>query len=590
MRTYLMGFFNGVIALLIVAGGAALFFLKPYSGNQAEEKVFAKVERLTSAPSLKAHTKTFTKRIEEPVPGVHVAIGYGLANVVIVEAREGLIVVDTLESMRAAETLLPWLNELRNNTGKSITDIIYTHNHADHVFGAGVLVRDQANKPRIWAHQNTASRVHDVVNILRPIIFKRSMRQFGTYLPKESFENSGIGPFLDNDHDAGVHFLEPTNTVDKQSKVNIAGEEVLFQHAPGETSDQLMVYFPDRNILLPADNYYHAFPNLYAIRGTPYRDVNRWAQSIDSMIALNSEIMIPQHTQPVIGANTIRERLTNYRDAIQFVHDQTIRFINKGMTADEIVAQLKLPPHLANAPYLQPFYGRVDWSVRAVFSGVLGWFSGNPEDLIPVSKTRESELITRLAGGTERLHEEFQKAMQDGEPQWALVLATHLKRIGEKSADSLRARALRALGEKEISANGRNYFLTSAAEADGFVIPKSQAPSTPEAVLNAIPIDNYLNALQIGLKAENVLDIETAFGFQFTDLKTPYTIRIRRGIAIVEHGLTEGRAGTLVCESSVFKQLAANRLTAAAALLSGDLKVEGGPIALQTFLDYFEKP
>lgn len=590
MRTYLLGFVTGIIALLFVAGGAAFFVLNPSTGDQAEEKVFAKVERSTSAPTLKAHTKIFAKRIEEPVPGVHVAIGYGLANVVVVEAPEGLIVVDTLESMRAAETLLPWVNELRNKTGKSITDIVYTHNHADHVFGAGVFVKDQAKKPRIWAHQDTASRVHDVVNILRPIIFKRSMRQFGTYLPKEAFENSGIGPFLDNDHDAGVHFLEPTNTVDEQTETIIAGEKVLFQHAPGETPDQLLVFFPDRKTLLPADNYYHAFPNLYAIRGTPYRDVRKWAQSVDLMIALKPEVMIPQHTQPVMGADIIRERLTNYRDAIQFVHDQTIRFINKGMTADEIAAQIELPPHLANAPYLQPFYGRVDWSVRAVFSGVLGWFSGNPEDLIPVSKARESELIAQLAGGADRLREEFQKAIQSGEPQWALVLASHLKRLGENDADNLRATALRALGEKEVSATGRNYFLTSAAEAKGFVIPKSEALSTPDAVLNAIPMDNYLNALQVGLKAEKVLDIETAFGFRFTDLETPYTIRIRRGVAVVEQGLTEGRAGTLVSESSVFKQLAANRLTAAAALLSGDLKVEGGPIALQTFLDYFEKP
>ena len=62
-------------------------------------------------------------------------------------------------------------------------------------------------------------------------------------------------------------------------RLQIAGETILIREAIGETPDQLMIYLPDRKLLLPADNYYHAFPNLYAIRGTPYRDVLEWAGS-----------------------------------------------------------------------------------------------------------------------------------------------------------------------------------------------------------------------------------------------------------------------------------------------------------------------
>ncbi|MEM7300127.1 MAG: alkyl sulfatase dimerization domain-containing protein [Pseudomonadota bacterium] len=590
MKKFLMGFACGVLAIILVAGIGAYLVLNPGSEPVAQEKRFASVSDVASAPSLKEHTKIFEQRIEEVIPNVHVAIGYGLANVIIIEAPEGLIVVDTLESIRAAEKLLPWIDELRKRSGKAITDIIYTHNHADHVFGAGVFIRGQEKRPRIWAHKHTAERVYNVVNVLRPIIFKRSMRQFGTYLPDAAFENAGIGPFLDTDHSAGVHFLKPTHVIDDHLEQVISGERIIFRHAPGETPDQLLIYFPTRKLLLPADNYYHAFPNLYAIRGTPYRDVRQWAESIDAMIRLAPEIMIPQHTQPVIGAEEIREQLTSYRDAIQFVHDQTVRMINKGMTADQIATRLILPPHLANAPYLQPFYGRVDWASRAVFSGVLGWFSGDPEDLLPVAKARESELISRLAGGNDRLKEEFKRAMEEKEPAWALVLATHMYRLGDEGANAMRAQAMRALGEREISATGRNYFLTMAAEVEGFEIPRSQADNTPLEVLNAIPVENYLNALQVGLKAEDVLDIETAFGFNFTDLDAPYTMRIRRGIAVIETGLTNGRAGTLIADSSIFKQIAAKRLSPAAALLSGELRIEGGPAALQKFLGYFEQP
>ena len=586
MRQLLIGFAAGAATVLAMAGVGGYVLLAP--GEPVAPKVFAPVAETGAAPSLAEHTKIFERRIEEPTPGVHVAIGYGLANVIVIEADEGLILVDTLESIDAAETLLPWVSDLRRSTGKDITHIIYTHNHADHVFGAGVFVESQPTRPQIWAHMDTPGRVHDVVNVLRPIIFTRSMRQFGTYLPDEAFENAGIGPFLVSNHETSVDFIQPTDLIGHAAEVTLSGERVIFRHAIGETPDQLMIYLPDRKTLLPADNYYHAFPNLYAIRGTPYRDVRVWAQSIDAMMAMGAEVMIPQHTQPVIGADEITSRLTDYRDAIQYVHDQTVRWINHGLTPDEIVAKVQLPPHLATAPHLQQFYGRVDWSVRAVFSGTLGWFSGDPADLIPVSAPRRAALMARLAGGPAELRAEFETAMQAGEPEWALELATHLARLGEEDAPALRATALRALGEREVSATGRNYYLTMAAEVEGFTIPEIVSPRTPPRFLDGIPIENYLTSLQVRLKAEEVLDIETAFGLDFTDEPHPYTMRIRRGVATLERGLTEGRAGTLVATSGVFKRIAAGRLKPAAALVTGELQVDGGAAAMQTFLGYFE--
>ncbi len=588
MKRFLVGMVAGVIATVAVASGTGYWLLRPVVPADQAVRLFAEVAHAASHPRLAEQTAIFAKRIEEVSPGVHVAIGYGLANVIVIEAPDGLILVDTLESIEAAEELLPRISEIRERTGMEITDVIYTHNHTDHVSGTGVLLREQETSPRIWAQEHTAEHVHQVVNVLRPITFRRAMRQFGVYLPEESFENAGIGKSLRFTHNSGIFYLEPTNTIEERFDGAIAGEPIVIQHAPGETSDQLFLYLPDRSILLPADNYYHSFPNLYAIRGTPYRDIQTWAASIDLMLAVNAKIMIPQHTQPVLGAETIREQLTNYRDAIQYVHDQTIRMINQGLTPDEIAATIKLPAHLSNLPYLQEFYGRVDWSARAVFTGTLGWFSGDPEDLLPVPKLRESELMVRLAGSPDRLREEFTTAMEDDEPAWALVLATHLDRLGESDAAALRAAALVALGEREISATGRNYFLTCAAEAVGFVIPSSNSLTTPIEVFDAFPIGNLFSSLQVSLKAEDVLNLETAFGYRFTDLDEEYTIRIRRGVAIVTVGLAEDRAGTLITTSRTFKEIAMNRLKPAAALATGRIEVEGGVAALTRFLDYFD--
>jgi len=74
---------------------------------------------------------------------------------------------------------------------------------------------------------------------------------------------------------------------------------------------------------------------------------------------LNPEVLIPSHTRPIVGSKKIKRILTNYRDAIQFVHDQSVRGINMGMTPDELVEYVVLPPHLRNLPYLQEFYGKI---------------------------------------------------------------------------------------------------------------------------------------------------------------------------------------------------------------------------------------
>ena len=118
--------------------------------------------------------------------------------------------------------------------------------------------------------------------------------------------------------------LPPTHTIENELAVSIAGVRMKLVHAPGETADQIYVYLPDHEVLLPGDNFYHSFPNLYAIRGTRYRDVRDWASSLDRMLAENAEYLIPSHTLPVVGREEIRKRLADYRDAIISVHDQTV--------------------------------------------------------------------------------------------------------------------------------------------------------------------------------------------------------------------------------------------------------------------------
>ncbi len=589
MKPYLVGAAIGAAGVLLAGGiGGFLWVSSKGALEERSETVFATATEVSARADVTAHSEIFEKKIEEVSPGVHLAVGYGLANVIVVDAPEGLILVDTLESIRAAEGLLPWVDDLRARTGKDITDIIYTHNHADHVFGAGVFLRGQETTPRIWAQEATEARVHEIINVLAPVTFRRAMRMFGTYLPDENFENNGIGPRLLSDDQDGLHFLPPTDVVEDRAEVQMAGETVILQHAPGETGDQLAVFLPGRKILLPADNYYHAFPNLYTVRGTPYRDPRKWVDSIDRMREFRAELMIPQHSLPVEGGEEVENRLRDYRDAIHFVYDETIRMINAGLTPDEISEQIKLPPHLANAPHLQEMYGRVEFAARAVFAGTLGWFSGDPADLRPVTGVEQSKLMADLAGGADALAQSARAAM-GSKPAWALTLATHLLRLEHAEAQELRAIALRKLAEGETASSVRNYYLTSAAEAEGFVIPPANFGPTPDVVVNAIPILNFLEILTVNLKSATMLDRELSYGFDFTDAP-PVSIRIRRGIAFVEDGLASDRIGTLKTSTDTFRGIAIKRLNPAKLLVSGDMTVEGSILKLQEFLGHFDPP
>ena len=158
---------------------------------------------------------------------------------------------------------------------------------------------------------------------------------------------------------------------------------------------------------MPGDNIYKTFPNLYTIRGTTHRDVTGWIESLDLMKSFYPEYLFPSHTRPVIGKNEINDIFITYRDAIQYIHDQTIRLMNAGYYPDEISEMIELPQNLSSSPFLYEFYGTVRWSVKSIFNGYLGWFNGNPAELDPLSRKEKAKRISKLAGGENELIKEL---------------------------------------------------------------------------------------------------------------------------------------------------------------------------------------
>lgn len=416
---------------------------------------------------LMEHSKVFEKDVIEVAPGIYSAVGFAASNAHMVIGQDGVVIIDTTESTGAAENILA---EFRKITSAPIKTIIYTHSHRDHISGASVFA--EGGDPQIIASHLFSPDLIDDEKRPTPhaALMARTKRQFGIGLsfPGERV-NLGLGPGDRPVKGLGEGYLAPSRLItEERIRVSLCGRDMELVHAPGETPDHLIVWLPEERVLFGADNYYHSFPNLYAIRGTPYRDFNAWADSLDIMLSFDADVLAPGHSRPLFGKDTVRSRLQDYRDAIRYVVTACVDGMNAGLGWDEITSTVALPEPLRSKSYLKEFYGKVAWAARAYCGGTLGWFDGNPSNLNRLSPRDEAQRFVAIAGGRSRVLEEARRAAGAGDQQWAIELADRLLALeaSDVAAAKLKIACLRGLADEEINATARNTYLLFAKEME----------------------------------------------------------------------------------------------------------------------------
>lgn len=409
-------------------------------------------------PDLIAQGAQTRKDLIELAPGIWTAVGYAASTVHMIEGESSVTIIDTTETTKAAENILA---DFRQLTDKPVSRIILTHSHRDHVSGATIFSEGQS-VPILASHLFKSDLVDVDPNIIaaNKALMRRTMMQFGIGLAADQRISLGVGPGDRPMEGMGAGFIPPNELVQADCEIDLDGVKAQLIHAPGETDDHMVVWLPEQKILFCGDNWYHAFPNLYAIRGTAYRDFQAWANTLDMLSKLGAETMAAGHTRPVFGTENVVEVLTTTRDAILHVMQATADGMDAGKSLDDICAEMALPAAIADKPWLKEFYGKATWSARAFAAGTLGWYDGNPTNLGTLSGAERAGHMAKLAGGVEALS---QQARQTEDLQWRLELCDHLIALGEP-AEQLKADTMETLAETEINATARNTYYWGAKQ------------------------------------------------------------------------------------------------------------------------------
>ncbi len=522
--------------------------------------------------------------------------GFDLANITLVEGAAGWIVIDTLTSRETAKAAMAFARQHLGD--KPVSAVIFTHSHADHFGGAlGVISAEEARARNIpivapvgFMEEATSENLMAGAAMVR-----RSLFMYGDELPRDAtgLVDNGLGKAVAYGH---VGILPPTLIVDRPTQeVKIDGLRFIFHNVPGsEAPSEFVFEIPELKAVCGAEMMSRTLHNLYTLRGAKVRDALKWSDYLDQSLSYtaDAEVIFTQHHWPVWGKDAIREYIVKQRDAYKYIHDQTVRMMNAGLTGPEIADTLQLPKSLQDYLGVHGYYGSVKHNARAVYQFYMGWFDAHPSNLDQLSPVEKARRYLALAGGVDKIVAAAQKAYDSGDFRWSAEVLKHAvyAEPNNATAKELLARTFEQMGYMAESASWRNFYLTAAFELRHGAPKTGKSLAIMQDMLQQTPIERFLERMAASIDGAKAADSALKINLTFSDLNETYQLWIENAVLHFRKGPPAADANaTLTLTKAFFIRMMTGQAGAKDLLFSSEVKTDGSKIDLGRFLLMVDK-
>lgn len=201
--------------------------------------------------------------VEQVTDDLHVIYGMG-GNVGVLKTDDGTVIIDTMTLEYQGERIRDLAESL---TGSPVIMIINTHYHLDHTHGNPAF----ESGTRVVATERTLHHLHAT----DAAYFSEAME------------------------------LMPNETFSDEMELNVGGKTIRLIHpGRGHTDGDLVAVMVEESAVHLGDLFFHKhYPNIDLEAGG---SVQQWGQTLDNVLALDFERVIPGHG-PVTGREALRQ-------------------------------------------------------------------------------------------------------------------------------------------------------------------------------------------------------------------------------------------------------------------------------------------
>ncbi len=533
----------------------------------------------------------------EVVDGIYQVRGYDLSNISFIRGETGWIVLDPLITVEAARAALALINQELGD--RPVVAVIYSHSHADHFGGVrGVTTPEDvaAGRVRILAPEGFSHHAVSENVLAGNVMTRRAEYMFGGLLEAGPLGrvDAGLGKTTSRGR---VSMIPPTDIIgETPTPITIDGVEMIFMYTPNaEAPAEMMFYLPQWKAFCPAEEANAVFHNLYTLRGAQVRSGKDWAAWLEEAIQLfgdDMEVVFGSHHWPRWGREEAVEYLASQRDLYAFVHDQTLRLANQGLTPREIAEILELPASLGQQWYNRDYYGTVSHNSKATYQYYLGWFDGNPAHLSPLPPVESGARYVDWMGGADAMIEKGRASLAAGEYRWVAEAINHLvfAQPENQRARWLQADALEQLGYQAESGPWRNFYLTAARELrEGVVGTRTVDTASPDVVAG-MSSEMVFDFMAVRLKGIQAAEADLVLQIFFTDRDELWVLDLENGVLHARQGVAHPDPDVgLAMTRPDFLRLLSGAVGMPTLLAGGRVDLSGNPLALASFGGLFDR-